>query len=149
VLVASYPDYAQAEAAVDRLADAAFPVRHVRVVGFGLTTVEQVTGRVTKGRAVSAGSASGAAVGLLMGLLISLFMPGVVWLLVLLASVLLGAFWGGVVGFAAHWSTHGRRDFASRKDLAAERYDVMVRRDNAVEAAGLLGLPNVGSGASA
>jgi hypothetical protein len=40
----------------------------------------------------------------------------------------------------AHWSTHGRRDFAFQKDLLAERYDIVVRRDNAVEAVGLLGV---------
>jgi hypothetical protein len=75
-----------------------------------------------------------------VGLLLGLFMPGVV----LLTSFLLGAFWGAIIGFAAHWATHGRREFASWKDLVAKRYDVVVRRDNPVEAVGLLGVHNDG-----
>ena len=41
----SVPDYARAQAIVDQLSDAGFPVEHVRIVGTGLRTVEQVLGR--------------------------------------------------------------------------------------------------------
>jgi hypothetical protein len=138
VTVAEYPEYAQAEAAVDHLSDERFPVEQVRIVGYGLTTVERVTGRLTNRKAASAGAAAGAWVGLLLGLLLGLFMPGVVWVVVLLASSALSAVWGALIGFVAHWFTRGRRDFASLKGLAAERYALVVRRENAADAARLL-----------
>jgi hypothetical protein len=109
VKVAEYPEYAQAEAAVDRLSDEGFPVEQVRIVGYGLTTIERVTGRLTNGKAALAGAVGGAWIGLLLGLLLGLFMPGVVWLVVLLASSALSAVWGALIGFITHWFTRGRR----------------------------------------
>jgi len=46
-----YPTYAEAERAVDRLADAKFPVERVAIVGTGIRWVEQVTGRMSYGKA--------------------------------------------------------------------------------------------------
>src|SRR5918998_1203998 len=54
----SYPDYAQAQAVVDHLSDAGFPVETVSIVGADLRLVERVTGRVTRGRAALAGALS-------------------------------------------------------------------------------------------
>ena len=136
--VASFPSYLEAQNAVDHLSDNGFPVRQVRIVGHGLTSVEQVTGRMTKGRAALAGSATGAWIGLLLGLLLGIFTPGLVWLSVLLTSIVLGALWGAGIGFVAHWATKGRRDFTSLHGLAAERYDVVVRGDGSAEAARIL-----------
>ena len=44
--VASYSTYADAERAVDRLADHDFPVERVAIIGQDLQTVEQVTGKL-------------------------------------------------------------------------------------------------------
>ena len=138
VPVVWYPTHSQAQRAVDRLSDAGFPVQTVRIVGRGVTTVETVTGRMTKGKAALAGAASGAWIGLLFGLLLGLFAPGLVWLTVLLTSLALGAVWGAVIGFIAHWSTRGRRDFSSVQSLAADRYDIVVQPEHAAEATRLL-----------
>jgi len=51
-----------------------------------------------------------------------------------------GAIWGAVFGFAGHWATRGRRDFASRQRLEAGRYDILVDSAHADEAARVLGL---------
>jgi Heat induced stress protein YflT domain len=48
-----FGSYEEAQQLVDRLSDAGFPV-DLRIVGTGLRTVEQVTGRLTKGRAARA-----------------------------------------------------------------------------------------------
>jgi MFS family permease len=139
VLVGTYSNYADAQRAVDRLSDAQFPVEHVQIVGRDLTIVENVTGRLTTGRAAMAGAASGAWFGLFIGLLVGLFTSGPEWLGLVLGGLLIGAFWGAVFGFLAHWATRGMRDFSSLRGLAAGSYDVLVDEDHAARAKELLG----------
>jgi hypothetical protein len=125
----SFPHYVEAQHVVDTLSDRGFPVERLRIVGHGITTVETVTGRWTKGRASLAGAGTGAWLGLLIGLIVGLFMPTPVWLSILLVSTGLGALWGASLGFLTHWGTRGRRDFRSTRTMVAERYDVMVDAD--------------------
>src|SRR3712207_3334316 len=124
--LAEFDDYGGAQRLVDRLSDASFPVEHVRIVGTGVYSVEQVTGRMTKARATVAGAASGAWFGLLIGLLLSVFAVGPAALVLLLVSLAMAATWGAVFGFLAHWVTRGARDFASVKSLRADTYHVLV-----------------------
>src|ERR671921_2784632 len=137
-IVAQYRTYTEAQDAVDHLSENRFPIHRVRIVGHGLTSVERVTGRMTKGRAALAGAATGAWIGLLIGALLALFTPGFIWLGALTTSIGLGAIWGAVIAFTGHWATRGRRDFTSLHGLAAERYDVVVSHDSAAEALRLL-----------
>jgi hypothetical protein len=134
-LLASYSDYGDAQRLVDRMSDDGFPVESVRVVGEGVRTVEQVTGRMTRGRAAAAGAVSGAWFGVLIGLLFGLFTAGAGWLWLLLISLVIGAFWGAVFGFVAQWSTRGQRDFSSVMTLQAQRYEVHVDTERAAQAA--------------
>jgi fatty acid desaturase len=134
-LLASFSDYAEAQRLVDRMSDDGFPVESVRIVGEGVRTVEQVTGRMTRGRAAAAGAASGAWFGVLVGLLFGLFTAGAGWVWLLLISLVIGAFWGAVFGFVAHWSTRGQRDFSSVMTLQAQRYEVHVDQAQAARAA--------------
>jgi len=138
VLVGSYSNYADAQQAVDRLSDASFPVEHVQIVGRDLMIVEDVTGRLTKARAAAVGAGSGAWFGLFIGLLVGLFTTGPEWLGLVLGGLLIGAFWGAVFGFFAHWATRGMRDFASVRGLAAAKYDVLVADEHAARARELL-----------
>ncbi len=125
-LIASFPTYAGAQHLVDRMSDDGFPVQYVRIVGDGIRTVEHVTGRLTTARAAGNGAAAGAWFGLFIGLLLGLFAVGPAWLWVILICLVIGALWGAIFGFAAHWSTRGRRDFTSVSTLEAQRYDVYV-----------------------
>ncbi|PWK87024.1 hypothetical protein C8D88_104185 [Lentzea atacamensis] len=134
-LLASFSDYLEAQRLVDRMSDEGFPVASVRIVGEGVRTVEQVTGRMTRGRAAAAGAGGGAWFGVLVGLLFGLFTAGAVWVWLLLVSLVIGAFWGAVFGFVAHWSTRGKRDFSSVMTLQAQRYEVHVDKERAAEAA--------------
>jgi uncharacterized membrane protein len=138
-VVESYSTYEDAQRAVDRLSDASFPVENVEIVGRDLRLVERVTGRVTLGRATAAGAASGAWFGLFIGLLVGLFTTGPEWLGLVLGGLLIGAFWGAAFGFFAHWATRGKRDFASVRSLAADRYDLTVTDAQAERARQLLG----------
>lgn len=142
VLVGSYTNYGDAQRAVDRLADARFPVEYVQIVGRDLTIVEDVIGRMTKARAAAIGAASGAWFGLFIGLLVGLFTTGPEWLGLVLGGLLIGAFWGAVFGFVAHWATRGVRDFASTRGLAAASYDVLVDEEHADRARSILAAAN-------
>lgn len=134
----SYRTYAEAQAVVDQLSDAGFEVRHVRILGHGITSVEQVTGRMTVGRAALAGAGSGAWLGLFVALLLALFAPLVGWLSVLVAGLLIGALWGALLGAVVQWATRGQRDFRSAQTLAAQSYEVLVASDRVAEARRLL-----------
>lgn len=130
VTVATYTDYASAQRAVDYLSDNGFPVERASIVGTDLRLVENVLGRMTIGRAALAGAASGAWFGLFIGLLFGLFSTAN-WFGVILAGVIIGAFWGAVFGGVAHALTGGRRDFTSRSSLQAAQYAVMVDAEHA------------------
>jgi hypothetical protein len=136
-LVASYEDYVDAQRAVDRLADERFPVEKMKVVGEGLTFVENVTGRRGFGRAAGEGALGGAMiagfVGLLFGLL-NWFDPLISALALGLYGVLFGAVFGALVGLVAHALTRGERDFSSLRSMQAQRYDVLTEADVADEA---------------
>ena len=135
----SYPNYEQAQAVVDHLSDRGFPVQTVTIVGADLRLVEQVTGRLTSGRAAAAGAASMAWFGVLLGLFVGLFAESATAPIVLaLYGLLFGALFGAVLGFIAHRATGGRRDFSSTKTLAATRYEVLVEPGRADEAERLL-----------
>lgn len=135
--VGSYDTYADAQRAVDYLADNKFPVETVTIVGVEPMLVERVAGRLTWGRVLSAGAASGAWFGLFVGLLLSLFTVGGGFgpILVGLAS---GVVFG--VAFAAmrYGATRGKRDFVSHSQLVARRYDVLSKPRNAELARTLL-----------
>lgn len=136
--VASYSSYEEAQAAVDRLSDEAFPVENLDIVGSDLRLVERVTGRLTTARATAAGAASGAWFGLFIGLLVGLFTRGPTWIGLIIGGLLIGAAWGAVFGFVSHAATRGRRDFSSAKTLTASRYDIVARGGHAEQARSVL-----------
>ena len=138
--IASYSDYLGAQAAVDRLSDSGFPVEHASIVGRDIRIVEDITGRLTKGKAALNGAAGGAWFGLLLGVLLGLFLPGGALVALILSAVLFGAVWGALFGFVGQWATRGRRDFASSQRLEAGRYDVLVDSAFADAAATELGV---------
>jgi hypothetical protein len=137
VSVAAYPDYAQAQRAVDYLSDNKFPVEKTSIVGTDLRLVENVLGRLTTARAAAAGTASGAWFGLLVGLLLGIFSNSN-WFSVIFVCLIIGAIWGAVFGAIAQAATGGRRDFTSRSSLQASQYGVLVEADAAEEARALL-----------
>jgi hypothetical protein len=140
ILLASYPQYNDAQAAVDRLSDAEFPVEETAIVGRDLRLVENVTGRLTRVRAAAAGAASGAWFGLLFGLFLGIFAVDT-------ASTLGLAFWGlffgtlagAVFGLVTYALSGGKRDFVSATQIVADRYDVVVDARTADDARRILG----------
>jgi hypothetical protein len=140
-VVASWDTYAQAERAVDYLSDRRFPVQRVAIVGRGLSSVEQVTGRLTIWGAAGRSAMSGAIIGVLFGWLFGLFNwinPVISALLLALYGLLFGAVLGAIFGAIGHAFTGGRRDFSSVAAVRADRYDVLVDTEVADEATQLL-----------
>jgi hypothetical protein len=135
--IGSYVTYAEAQRAVDHLADNGFPVQDVTIVGVDPMLVERVTGRLTWSRVLTAGAASGAWFGLFVGLLLSFFStaPG---LGAILTGLVTGVLFG--MGFAAlsYASLRGQRDFVSNTQLVATRYDVLCEPRNAEKGRDLL-----------
>lgn len=146
-VIASHPDYAAAQRAVDGLADQEFPVDRLAIVGANLQSFEQVTGRRGYGRVAVEGATTGALVGAFVGSLLGLFtlvQPLVSALLLAVWGLLLGGAIGALVGLASHALSGGKRDFSSVATVRAERYDVLATTDVADQARQLL----VGTGAA-
>ena len=140
-VLASYDDYAGAQKAVDTLSDNGFPVQNTAIVGVDVRIVESVLGRLSWGRAALNGLATGAWFGMLIGLFVGLFSSGSnsIWPLVGL-GLLYGAAFGIVWGLISYAFTGGKRDFVSRQQLLASRYDVLCEQAVIGEARKILGL---------
>ena len=137
--IASYSTYADAERAIDRLSDEGFAVRRSAIVGRGLRSVEQVTGRMTAGRAALMGAAEGGLIGLLFALLFGTFFTGPEFGGLLLYSVVVGAGLAAPLGALAQYLySGGRHDFVSATHIEADRYELEVEAESADEATRLL-----------
>ena len=144
VQVGTYGDYPSAQRAVDYLSDQKFPVERTAIVGRGLSSFEQVTGRLTIWRAAVQGAASGAILGALFGWLFGLFdwvNPLVSSLLLALYGAIFGAVLGALLGMLGHALTGGRRDFSSIAGMRADSYDILVDATVAAQAGQLLDAP--------
>jgi hypothetical protein len=138
--IASYSTYAEAERAVDWLSDHGFAVERSAIVGTGLRSVEQVTGRMTPGRAAKIGAGQGALIGTLFALLFGIFFTGPEFIELLLYSLSLGGLFGALYGAVAQYAASGgKRDFVSAPSIQAERYDIEVDAEAADQALRVLG----------
>lgn len=139
--IATFDDYADAERAVERLTSRGFPVERTAIVGRDMQVVEQITGRLTLASATWRGALSGALPGVLIGWIFGLLAwvdPLIGALLLALYGLIFGALLGAVMGLVTYALQRGRRDFASRTIMLAQRYDLVVDVDVADEAARLL-----------
>jgi hypothetical protein len=139
--VASFTAYADAERAVDRLADHDFPVERVAILGQDLQTVEQVTGKLDYPAAAWRGAVSGAVPGALLGWIFGLFDwadPLVSAIVLALYGLLIGAVIGAIIAVVVFALQGGRRDFSSVMFMRPRRYEVVVDDEVADQAARLI-----------
>jgi hypothetical protein len=127
--IATFDSYAEAERAVEQLAQRDFPVERVTIVGRGLQVVEQVTGRVRWFDALLRGALSGGIAGLLVGWLFGLFdwfdpIVSAFWLAI--DGLWFGMLVGAVIGLIGYFINRGRRDFGSVSLVTAENYELLV-----------------------
>ncbi|HEU4756914.1 MAG TPA: general stress protein [Agromyces sp.] len=138
--VASYETYQEAQAAVDQLAKADFPVRELSIVGHDLTSVERITGTLSWGRAAGAGALSGAWFGTFLGLLLFIFSPSGTSLGILGAAILIGAGFGMIFSVVSYSVNRRRRDFTSVMQVLATRYAVIAEPEHVARARQVLGV---------
>ncbi|WP_448005254.1 general stress protein [Agromyces bauzanensis] len=141
--VASFETYAEAQAAVDALAKAAFPVKELAIVGTGLTSVERITGTLSWGRAAGAGALSGAWFGTFLGLLFFIFAPTGASLGILGAAILIGAGFGMIFSVVSYSMNRRRRDFTSIAQVLATRYSIVAEPEHVARARQVLGTTEV------
>lgn len=137
--IGTYPTYLKAQEAVDYLSDNQFPVENVTIVGSDLRLVEQVTGRLTRGRLVNAAALSGALWGLFIGVMIAIFSGGTGTVLVPIVCLVIGAIVGAISGLVGYAATGGKRDFTSHTGVVATSYELVCQPKVAEDARNLLG----------
>jgi hypothetical protein len=138
--VASFETYQEAQAAVDQLAKAEFPVRELAIVGTDLTSVERITGKLTWNRAAGGGALAGAWFGTFLGLLFFIFSPTGAGLGILLSAVLIGAGFGMIYGLVMYSVNRRRRDFTSIMQVIATRYAIIADPAHLAQAREVLGV---------
>lgn len=144
-VIGTYDTYAEAQRVVDFLSDEHFPVEHVSIIGSDLRMVENVTGRLTRGKAALLGAGSGVWLGLFVGLLLSLFArSGTNAPLLILSAALYGAAFGAIFGFIGHALSRGRRDFTSRSRIVSSSYEIRCTWNEADRAREVLARMPVG-----
>ncbi|NIH57641.1 general stress protein [Brooklawnia cerclae] len=136
--VAIYDEYADAQRAVDYLADRQFPVANLAIVGTDLKSFEKVTGRMTWGRILLAG--------FLNGIMWAGMFAIIMWMLnpsMSLVNALIIALVGfGLVGMGMSAIQYrmrgGARDYTSMTGIIATHYEVLAESDFADRARHLL-----------
>lgn len=124
-VIGRYATYADAQKAVDHLADEQFEVDRIAIVGNDLKSVEQVTGRLSYPKVAGQGALNGMVFGAFLGMILSL-LGGEQWLSTLLVSVLMGgAFWM-LLATITYAMQRGKRDFTSTNQIVATSYDVVA-----------------------
>lgn len=136
--VGVYGKYAEAQKAVDFLADEKFPVENLAIVGTELKLVERVTGR-KNWRTVLLGSLNtGITTGLLVGILIGLFSPqSNIWAMMLVAlgvSIVLNLVFAAI-GYSL---SGGKRDFRSITQTVPTKYEILCEHKVAGQAREML-----------
>ena len=131
--VGSFDSYADAQAAGDMLSDKSdFPVAELTIVGVDLMEVEHVVGRLTWGRVIAGGAASGAWMGLFFGMLLGIFSEN--FIAPIFLGIVMGVVFGIVASAVPYAASRGRRDFTTRTQIVAGRYDVLCTPAHAAEA---------------
>lgn len=134
-----YGSYADAQQAVDYLADHQFPVENLCIVGTDLRQVERVTGRKDWGTVINSGLSNGLMIGLIFGVMALIFYPPETNFFTLTAVAILAAavisIIFGVIGRAL---SRGKRDFTSVTQTIATRYEVLCEHKVAMQARELL-----------
>ena len=136
--IARYTSYAEAQKAVDYLADQQFEVAKISIIGSDLKSVEQVTGRLSYPKVALQGALNGVVFGAFFGLLMSLLGGMGLAQALLLPVIMGGAFWM-LLATITYAMQRGKRDFTSTNRIVASNYEVIAAPEVAGEARNVLG----------
>jgi hypothetical protein len=139
-VLGTYDTYPEAQAIVDHLAKADFPVGQVSIVGNDLKSVERVTRKLSWSRAALEGALSGAWFGLFLGFLFTFVTVGFnVGLFI--AAILIGAAFGLFFRLVTYAIGRRSRDFDSTKQVLASNYQILVPSDLTARAQQIIATP--------
>lgn len=136
--VGVYDSYAQAQAAVDFLADAKFAVQNIAIVGTDLKSVERVTGRRNWGTVLLRGLQSGLSTGLMVTFILWFLQPQANPFVLLPGALLIGIVIGVAFSALGYAASRGKRDFNSISQTVAARYELLCEHKVAGQARELL-----------
>ncbi len=136
--VGIYNTYADAQKAVDYLADEKFEVQNLAIVGTELKSVERVLGRRNWGTVITQGVQSGISTGLLVGLVMLIFTKPTSYFALLLVSLAIGITLAIGFSAAAYAMSRGKRDFTSVSQTVATKYEVLCEHKVAAQAREML-----------
>lgn len=123
--IASYPTYERAQKTVSALIAADIPAKDIAIVGFGLRSIERVTGRLGYATAARSGAVNGLLLGLLFSFVFVLGTP-TVQIGAFVGVMLIGVAFGMLLSLVTYSIVRRRRDFASVMQVTADHYEVCV-----------------------
>ena len=129
-----YDTYADAQKAVDVLADQNFPVGNLAIVGTDLRLVERVTGRRTWGTVLGQGVMSGLSTGFIVAIFMMILFPTPDFLGQLLTALVIGVAIGLLFAILGYALSRGQRDFTSVTQTVATKYEVLCEHKVAAQA---------------
>lgn len=135
--VAEFASYEAAQKAVSTLIAADIPAREIAIVGFGLRSVETVTGRLGYATAARTGAVNGILLGLIFSLIFVFGTPDAA-LQLFLGVMLVGVAIGMMMSLVMFALVRRRRDFASVTQVTADHYEVTVQANSIHRARGAL-----------
>lgn len=121
--VIELPDYSAARRAVEMLGDERFPVENLRIVGIGVESVEQVTGRRTLTTSAVTYGITGGWLGIFTGLMFAFFTPAAPSK-VIVVGMMIGAAFGAVRGAIGHLTNRSR--FTSIAATRSSSYELQA-----------------------
>ncbi len=136
--VGIFNSYADAQKAVDYLADEKFAVQNLAIVGTELKSVERVLGRRSWRTVLSSGVSSGVSTGLIVGIIMLIFTRPASVLVLILSCLALGVAIGLAFAAAGYAMTRGKRDFTSVTQTVATKYEVLCEHKVAAQAREML-----------
>ena len=137
--VGVFDTYAEAQKAVDHLADNDFPVKNLAIVGTDLRLMERVTGRRTWGTVLGQGVMSGLSTGFIVAIFMMVLFPGQNFLNQLLTALVIGVFIGLLFAVLGYLVSRGQRDFTSITQTVATKYELLCEHKVVAQAREILG----------
>lgn len=136
--VGVYDTYADAQKAVDQLAEGDFPVNNLAIVGTDLRLVERVTGRRTWGTVLTQGLMSGLSTGFIVAIVMMILQPSQSFFAQLITALLIGMVIGLMFSVLGYVMNRGQRDFTSVSQTIATKYELLCEHKVAAQARDLL-----------
>ena len=126
--MASFSDYKDAVAYVEKMIENDFPARLVSIIGTDLKTVETIKGKLGYGRVSLSGALTGSWLGMFLGLIFGATGTGTeeVLLTNVLAGIVIGSGVGMLLNILRFSLTKNRRGFISGQTVVAKKYEVVV-----------------------